>query len=329
MSLTIEQFDFRAYINGRFIEIKDTNNPDRVRVCCPFCSDKRYRLYIYFPAGLVYCQNCGYDPRHFIKFLADMEGMSVEDVSKIFSEFSGYAPLGISVDDIVNSVFTEGGSLEDPVYSTMFFGYDFLRIHEKTGIETVDKQLAFAMSYMHSRGVTDEDLPLYDIRYPLDGQYSGRVIVPCYFNGDLVTFVARDCFNLSKRKYLNPRGNRQSQFLYNLDNCSMGSVVLVEGVFDVFKLYPKVNAVASFGKKLSDEQIKLLGKFDEVIFYWDVDAYKDAEKYSKRLTVSSRTVLHLDPNVDAGARNHIENLALVEKAVPFSSVDFQVFMTNF
>jgi hypothetical protein len=181
-----------------------------------------------------------------------------------------------------------------------------------------------AQSYLEGRGLGEKEMRLYDVRYCYSGKYAARIIVPCFYDGDLVTFVARDLFGTSDRKYLNPQGNKQSDFLYNLDNVQGSRVVLTEGVFDAISVARDVGAVASFGKSLSARQIDLLNRFKSVVFYWDVDAYPQAEKYSERIQADCLCVLHADGK-DAGSRSQAENTRLLNAATPFGSVSYEMF----
>ena len=87
------------------------------------------------------------------------------------------------------------------------------------------------------------------------------------------------------KKYLNPKGVSQALWFFNWDNCvSSNRVVVCEGVFDAMAVeragYP---AMASFGKRLSSVQRKLLSRFDEVTILYDQDALFGAFDTGKKL----------------------------------------------
>ena len=123
---------------------------------------------------------------------------------------------------------------------------------------------------------------------------------------------------------MNPKGNKQSDFLFNWRGVGSETVVLTEGVFDAISAGAVTPAVASFGKSLSARQISLLNAFKRVIFYWDLDAYPQAERYASSLQSDCLVVLHCDGK-DAGSRSFKENKSLIESAVRFDSVDYEMF----
>ena len=287
----LSRFDFHGYILSRFSPIIETSEEDRVRVLCPMCEDDSGHLYVLLSAGLPYCQRCKYNPKSPVRFIADIEGISISEVIRMCGE--SFSHIDVSVEEVVDSLFAEEeeGYFE---YEVLEFDNTFIPIFEKTNIFPIDNVLQKAQSYILERGLTPETVEKYGIRYCYDGQYAGRIIVPCFYKGDLVTFVARDVFGTSSRKYLNPKGNKQSDFLFNIDSVCSDSVVLTEGVFDSISASLVTPSVASFGKSLSARQMSMLNAFKTVVFYWDKDAYPQAEKYAAELQSDCLVVLHAD-----------------------------------
>ena len=103
--------------------------------------------------------------------------------------------------------------------------------------------------------------------------------------------------------------------------------MLTEGVFDAIKISRIAPSVASFGKSLSRRRIDLLNRFKKVIFYWDKDAYPQAERYASEIQAECVTVLHPD-EMDAGARNVVDSKRLISEAVHFYSAAYQLFNTQ-
>jgi len=317
----LSRFDFHGYIISRFSTIIETSEEDRIRVNCPMCDDTSGHLYILLSAGLPYCQKCKYNPRSPVKFIADLERISFAEVFKLCGD--SFSHVDTSVDEVVDSLFEEE---EEKFfeYAVMEFENSFIPLFEKTNIFPIDSALGKAEEYLLDRGLSKKTINKYKIRYCYDGQYAGRIIVPCFYKEDLVTFVARDIFGSSSRKYLNPKGNKQSDFLFNWGAAGSEQVVLTEGVFDAISAGEVSYSVASFGKSLSERQISLLNGFKRVIFYWDLDAYPQAERYAEVLQSDCLVVLHCDGK-DAGSRSFQENKSLIESAVRFDSVDYEMF----
>ena len=225
----LSSFDFQGYVVSKFPMILETSNEDRVRVTCPMCSDTSGHLYILLSAGLAYCQKCKYDPKSPIRFISDVEGISMRDVINMADGYVSY--LDVSVDDVVDELFEEEES-QSFDYELMVFDETFVPVGVESSSKIINNLVRKARTYLEDRGVTRQQMLDYDMRYCYDGDYSGRVVVPCYYEGNLVTFVARDIIGYSSRKYLNPTGNKQSDFLFNFNPQITDTVVVTEGVFD-------------------------------------------------------------------------------------------------
>ena len=289
----LEGFDFNGYVRSRFDTILNTSDDARVRVQCPFCNDRSYHLYILLSEGLPYCHRCNYSPRSPIKFISDLERIPVGEVVKWVDENATL--LGNPVQEILECVLAEDGFPQaEPPVESLTLGVEFASLVKPTGIPLIDKQIRAAYSYLEGRSLTQAQVESFDIRYCYEGPFCGRIVVPCYFGGEIVTFVARDLSGLDKRKYLNPTGTKQSDFLFNYDRVDSDWVVVTEGVFDAINVSTVAPVVASFGKKLSKAQISLLSKFKKVIFYWDKDAYPSVDQHARKVSASCYTVLHPD-----------------------------------
>lgn len=316
----LDRFDFSGYVFNRFSPIMETSNEDRIRTVCPMCSDTTGHLYILLSAGLAYCQKCKYDPKSPVRFIADVENISFADVIRRAGE--SIVSLDTTVEDVVNKLFEE--EEETYEYEVMSLDHSFVPVLEEIGVAPLDRVREQAVRYLEDRGVTREQMKQYDIRYCYDGTYAGRIVIPCYYKGDIVTFVARDLSGYSSRKYLNPTGNKQSDFLYNYDAIGTDTVVVTEGVFDAISAAQVAPAVASFGKSLSARQVAFLNGVKNVIFYWDKDAYPQVEQYVKKIQGTCRVVCHADGK-DAGSRTYEENKRLINSAVSLGSVEYEMF----
>lgn len=323
----LNRFNFESYIESKFSDVTETSTPDRIRVICPFCDDKSSHLYVLISAGLVYCQRCKYNPKSPVKFISDLEGIPIKSVLRIAEDNVGFYREQDSVSDVVAKLFNDESNEKEFSYEKISLDDSFVPVFESVGIPAIDRRIRDAREYLINREITEEDILAFDIRFCYEGKYSGRVIVPCMYNGDFVSFVGRDIFGVSDRKYLNPIGNKQSDFLFNLDSVDSNTVVLTEGVFDAIKTNSIYPSVASFGKSLSRRQIDLLNRFKKVIFYWDRDAYPQAERYAREIQAECVTVLHPD-GMDAGARDAAESKRLIGESVHFDSAAYQLFRSE-
>ena len=282
----LSNFDFTSYVYKKFPQTYSTSNEDRIRVDCPFCNDTKGHLYILLSAGLPYCQKCKYDSKSPVKFISELEGLSINEVLSMAEDGAFVSDPGLDVDDIIDEIFEEEEVFQFN-YKCLSFGPEFVPVLEETDIPSVDNMLRVSRRYLNMRGLDDETIQEFDIRFCYQGPYSGRIVVPCYHEGSLVTFVARDLFDL---------------------------VVVTEGVFDAISSSKVAPSVATFGKSLSRRQMSMLNEFKKVIFYWDLDAYPQVEQYSKKLQAECFVVLHSDGK-DAGERSEDENYKLLSMLI--------------
>lgn len=131
-------------------------------------------------------------------------------------------------------------------------------------------ELALGCSYLHKRGIDDSLVRDFDISLCREGYYKDRVVIPVYRNNGLKGFVARSTIASTNatskqqraeriKKVLYSKGFNSSKNLFNIDSVDSSYVILVEGVFDAFSVYPiDKNVVAIFGTHLSSYQIRLL-----------------------------------------------------------------------
>ena len=211
----VKNFDFESYIDSKFDRIYKTGKPYRLRTHCPFCDDEKTgHFYIHIPNRWVYCQKCKYNPKWLVPFLADMENMSPSQVIEWLSESKIIFGEKQKVSEIVNGIYEVEDTNSEFVYSPIELDSSFMPLWETTGIPIVDKYLEVARVYLENRGVVDFQMRQYDIRYCYSGRYTGRLIVPCYYKGDIVTFVGRDITGDAPQKYLNPTANKQGDFLF-------------------------------------------------------------------------------------------------------------------
>lgn len=225
--MTARSFDKKAMLKSQGTEFRTAG--DELSFDCPFCTDTRKRFYLNQDSGLGYCQNCEWSgtlPYFICKFL----GVSFSEAEAMVDDDKSYirAVSKTESDAAVEIEFPEG--------FTHF---------TRTG------QSLFAKPYWNyvtkTRGIPASVALDFKLGYVRSGTYGGRVIIPVYWFGRLVSWQARDITGLPKgKKVLSPHGNKQSNYLLNLDRLwGREEVALVEGPFDMLTL-PDI-AVASFG----------------------------------------------------------------------------------
>lgn len=129
-------------------------------------------------------------------------------------------------------------------------------------------------TYLLSRGFNPDFIKSkYHIGWGgLEGAYSLRMIIPIYFNHQLVSYQGRDITEMQPIRYkdctISSAIIYHKKLLYNLDNCQENWCVVVEGVTDVWAIGD--NSCATFGTGFTEEQAIMLSDFfDKVVVWYD------------------------------------------------------------
>jgi hypothetical protein len=145
--------------------------------------------------------------------------------------------------------------------------------------------------YLRKRGYDPEELEeLWGLMGTgILGPYKFRVIAPIHRNGRLVSYQGRDITDRAPLKYKACRAENEAvphkHLLYGLDRAMSHSVVVVEGITDVWRLGP--GAVATFGIEWAPEQALLLKRFPRVLIMYDfgeAEAQRQARKLGAALS---------------------------------------------
>lgn len=235
---------------------------DEVIYCCPFCageigsSDKKGHLYVNQKKLLYFCHRCG------------SKGSVLGD--KNDSDYTNQF-----IDDIdIKEVLTKFTKKEEPAKCQYY-------IPSLTPYEDSEK----AYNYLVSRDVGIGLQKFYDIRVgDIFGDMFGRVIIPNKVERNIYTdmFVGRTYINHDK-KYKNPVNSPKSKVVFNLHRIREGSsIIITEGAFSAISAGK--NAVAIYGKYLSNYQYKLIVKNRPKLIYvsLDSDAFKESVELCSR-----------------------------------------------
>jgi transcription elongation factor Elf1 len=247
-----------------------------VRFCCPFCNsrgksiDNKYHLYLNTSKRLFMCHRCGTKGK----------------AEKILTKFGLTEEVTVrSWKDVVMSLsFISGkdySSEEDP---NLELEYEVEVIRPEKGL--------ISYKYLTDRGLTEEIIHKYRI-VSGTGRYRDRIFIPTFNDNDeMIFWVARGYTDAYwGPKYLNPQTRLRKNYLFNLSLAKkFKDVIITEGVFSAIRAGE--NAVATFGKIVTREQINLLSNADFETYYiaLDGDATEQAvyladELYSRNKTV--------------------------------------------
>jgi DNA primase len=149
---------------------------------------------------------------------------------------------------------------------------------EKLELPTPEKRMNItAKSYLAHRGFNPEKLEqkykIFIGSY-LNRDYKFRIIIPIIYEEKPVSFIGRDYTGKQIPKYKCPKREQEvihhKDILYNLDNCDKDFCIVVEGVFDCWKIGD--DCCATFGTSWSEKQAILLSKrFNKICILYDND----------------------------------------------------------
>lgn len=165
------------------------------------------------------------------------------------------------------------------------------------------KSRGFSPKYLHEKyGIVGGGIA---------GKWKFRIIIPIYYNGQLLSWTGRSILSKKKLKELEiPRYKNLSigesirnpkELFFNLDNCKGKEVVLTEGAFDVLRF--DGNAICSLGTELTEGQISLLSeKFEKIFILFDnePEAQEKAHKFGMQLSSIGLDVEIVDAYGDFG-----------------------------
>lgn len=148
---------------------------------------------------------------------------------------------------------------------------------------------------------------------------NGRVYIPVYHNGKMISYVGRTCWWLpldASLKYKYPKGIRVTDYLFNWDMLKQAEqLTLVENTFNAIWIWNNLTGCTStFGSNLSDRQIELIsqGEAKSVVIMWDEGADHSAAKAVKKLKAKGvrATYLKIHGQPDDHALDYIDQMIL-------------------
>ena len=187
-----------------------------------------------------------------------------------------------------------------------------------------------AISYLRSRGITDDIIDKFNIGYTTKGKFFNRIIIPSYdINGNLNYFIAR-WFDTQKNKlkYLNPDVEKQT-IIFNENKINWDSTIyLVEGATDHLVV---PNSIPLLGKFISDVlMVELYEKANtKIVILLDGDALEDAKILYNRLNFGRLKgkirICHPPLNYDASSINQYRGkkgiVALLKKTTTLEKLE--------
>ena len=299
---------------------------EQYTVCCPFCGDKRDRLYFSYLWGAVIdtghvkyrcssslvrcfneeCQripaNKDYIIRRLGEVLNDANLLSAISVVPVDPEsddqLSNQVPLPPNLRDI-----------DDPLVPEYVRKYWI--VERGFDVATLKK---FGVKFTYLTHPVKAGAPLCQQMVTIvpvvqDGDYWFHQIRLIPINGETSRGYEKDQLGVALPKYIIPHGSRKNWALYNMDKAKFKQTIyIVEGVTDVWRIGD--NAIARFGKTLSRAQLSILkSKFmgKRLVIIPDMDdqqAYEEALRQQVILqnsqAFSDVLISRLPPGADPG-----------------------------
>jgi DNA primase len=305
------------------------------KALCPFHKEKTPSFHVVTDKQIYHCFGCGKGGDVF-SFLMELEHMTFPEVVKFLAEREAIEiPRENDPDyekkaDLYNYLDRAAKFFESCLYdsSAGAVARDYLK-KRKINSETAKKfRIGFAPnawdSIVHRLGKTPEDLAsleragLIKARGQGEGFYDvfrNRLMIPILdIHGRVAGFGGRVMSPEDEPKYLNSAESEtfnKRRMLFNFREAvpvarRLNSVIVVEGYLDAISLFQNgiKNVVASLGTAISAEQIHMLARNCETLYFcYDADAAGQratlrAISLQKDAPVNARVVSFSDPTDD-------------------------------
>lgn len=245
---------------------KATRN--RVQVHCPFCTGSRnYHLGIHVVHAYANCWRCG--PHSIPEVIRELLHVSWREAYAIMEEYEHVGGVRL-YQPKRNKIVSK--KLVTPT------GLTFLR---KTHGEYLRDVRKFKpLDLVKQWGVQSTGLI---------GKYKNRIYIPINLRTQPVSYQCRSVKKVEAVRYMTCEPDKEQVFhkhtLYGIDNVNSDTVVVCEGVTDVWRL--GVGAVATFGITYDKMQAFQLARFTNIYILYDIEpqAQKQAEKLANDISM--------------------------------------------
>jgi hypothetical protein len=291
-------FDVKRFLedkNIRYIESGTNTTKGWVEIHCPFrnCSDPSFHMgwcYTGKYQGAYHCWICGKR--------APVATPLVQSIMRC--SFSAAESIVAQYDDGLFS------SVEERPATTLI-----------KPIGLIEELPIQHRKYLMNRGYDPDFLSKkYGI---LAGHVSGdfpyRVVAPVYQENEIVNYQGRDISG-QQIKYMSWKNEKAAipirDCVYNIDNVKQKTAVVVEGIFDVWRIGD--GAIGTFGTEFTLRQAHsiVLKELDCLIVLYDKDAKTKAEKFAHFMSpfIPSVEVITIQDKKDPGELSEKEALQL-------------------
>ena len=268
-----------------------------INITCPFCDDSSNHLGYNISGDYYHCWRCGSHPVK--KTLAKLLNLSQQEAQKIIKRYGG-------------KTYTKEPTVRIRAKAHKFpSGVGMMKSHHKR--------------YLAKRGFDPDRLEdewnLFGTGPValLDGiDYKHRIMAPIYWNGEQVTFQARDITDRHKLKYMACPKDRElihhKDILYGKQEAWGDVGICVEGITDVWRFGE--NAFCTFGIEYTNNQIREIVKaFKKVFVAFDDEkqAIKQSIKLCNELKFRGTEAFHINIQGDPGSMKQEDADTLIKQ----------------
>lgn len=243
-----------------------------IGIQCLFCPDESNHLGIHLRSGKFKCWICGERGENCSRIIQEIEDCSEEEAYKIFKR--------VWEDD---EAITPAIADFTPPSSSQLVSRVVLPPILNTWPEKY-------LNYITKRGFNSKQLIK---KYKLMathrfGEYRFRILAPFFYGQKLVTFTARDITGKQELKYKDCKIKHSvravKECLYNIDNVKTDRVVIVEGIFDCWRIGD--GAVGLSTVTMTDAQLLMLleKNVKYTLTLLDAGAEEEAERITRKLS---------------------------------------------
>lgn len=211
------------------------------------------------------------------------------DGAYYYSWRSGWHPLEELIIELLGVTYLDAKMIIKQ-YSYESFAAEVIKVKERFTISDYPTTRAMRDFLRFRKFNAKYIIEKYDVRGSADGK---KLVIPVYYNGEIVSYQERNIdYKFYKACSKEKAILNYKDILYNLDNCVIDTVVVVEGVTDVWRMGD--NCACTFGKSVTKRQLILLGeRFKKIIFMFDpeYEAQKDAKKIGVELAMMGAEII--------------------------------------
>lgn len=276
-----------------------------VNIKCPFCNDHSNHMGI-DPDTLMYsCWRCR-ESGHFTWLVHKLTGIQIEFIRHMIDEGSaGFKKdFAAQIEDMCQPKRRKEKSDDQDVK----FPDACHIIDEYTDSRLLDY-------YLERRDIKLQTLIDNYCLICEAGYHKMRIIIPIFFDGELVSWQAADMTGRAKEKYTMCPDIDVNNYLYKYEEIDT-IMVPVEGILDQWRMGK--GTVCTFGTSLTDRQKVLIKdkNLEALIFAWDGEAYNYARKMAEEMApyIDAVGIARLPWGADPDDLGHDKSWQLVAEA---------------